>query len=75
MHNNIYAQDLISIHAASMSVTSISGSPYEPCIIDSEGFLFLLSSNPLNPKVFAPLLYDFLRVSYCLAVDLCISSY
>lgn len=41
----------VHTHAASMIVASISMSPYESCLLYSEGCVFLVSSTPLAPTI------------------------
>lgn len=52
-NHNIYAKDLEQTHAGPKIVTSVSVSPYEPCLADFVGHVLLDSSGSYN--VFLPL--------------------
>lgn len=57
-------------------VISVSAAPYEPYFFDFVGYVLVVSSNPLAPKVlFPPIVQNFSNFAYCLAVGLCIYSY
>lgn len=45
MHN-IYTKDLVQTHVGSVTATSVSVSLFEPCLVDSEGIVHLVSSTP-----------------------------
>ena len=49
-HCNFYAEDLGQSHASFLVVGSVSGSSYEPTLVDSVGFL-LVSLTPLAPTL------------------------
>ena len=49
-NHNMYAEDLAQTHTGSMSVASVSVSPYEPRLVDSVDHVIMVSSIPLAPS-------------------------
>lgn len=50
-NSNIYAEDLAQTHAGPELATSVSVSPYEPCLVDPVGCILLVSSIHLAPMI------------------------
>lgn len=47
----MYAEDLVQTKAGSMVVASVSVSSIEPCLVDSEDHVLMLSWTPLAPTI------------------------
>jgi hypothetical protein len=54
LNHNINAEDLAQTHADSVIVTSVFVNPYEPCLVNSEGCVLLMSLTPLASRILPP---------------------
>jgi hypothetical protein len=61
--HNLFSEGLVQTHTGAVPATSVSVSPYEPCLVDSVGHVLLCAPSPLTPTLFLPPLSRGSRIS------------